>query len=58
MVLCGASIHAKNALGDTPVTLATRFGNTDLALLLNTSEQQLLGGGGGGAMMMMGGGNQ
>ena len=38
LVLCGASTQVKNALGDTPVTLATRFGHTDLALLLNTSE--------------------
>ena len=37
LVMCGASIHAKNALGDTPVTLATRFGHTELAVLLNTS---------------------
>ena len=38
LVLSGASIHVKNALGDTPVTLATRFGHTELAMLLNTSE--------------------
>jgi len=40
LVHCGASVHAKNALGDTPVTLATRFGHTELVLVLNTSEQQ------------------
>ena len=40
LVMCGASIQAKNALGDTPVSLATLFGNTELALLLNTSESQ------------------
>ena len=40
LVMCGASISSKNALGDTPVTLATRFGNTELALLLTTSDQQ------------------
>ena len=38
LVLCGASTQVKNALGDTPVTLATRFGHAELALLLNTSE--------------------
>lgn len=38
LVMCGASVYAKNALGDTPVTLATRFGHTELAMLLNTSE--------------------
>ena len=40
LVLCGASVHAKNALGDTPVTLSTRFGHTELTLMLNTSESQ------------------
>lgn len=38
LVMCGASAHAKNALGDTPLTLAARFGHTDLVLLLNSSE--------------------
>jgi len=40
LVLCGASVHVKNALGDTPVTLSTRFGHTELALMLNSSETQ------------------
>lgn len=38
LVLCGASTQIKNALGDTPVTLATRCGHAELAMLLNTSE--------------------
>ena len=38
LILSGASTQVKNALGDTPVTLATRFGHTDLAMLLNTSD--------------------
>ena len=37
LVLCGSSVHAKNALGDTPMTLASRFGHTELVMLLNTS---------------------
>ena len=44
LVMCGASAHAKNALGDTPLTLAARFGHTDLVLLLNSSESpQIVG---------------
>ena len=40
LVMCGASTQVKNALGDTPVTLAKRCGQHDLALVLNTSENQ------------------
>ena len=40
LVLSGASTTVKNALGDTPITLAKRCGNHELALLLNTSENQ------------------
>ena len=39
LVLSGASTQVKNALGDTPITLATRFGHAELAMLLNTSDQ-------------------
>lgn len=38
LVLCGASTEIKNALGDTPVSLAKRCGNHDLALLLSSSQ--------------------
>jgi len=44
LVMCGASVHAKNALGDTPLTLASRFGHTDLVLLLNSSENTQMAG--------------
>ena len=37
--MSGASTAIKNALGDTPVTLAKRCGNQELAMLLSTSEQ-------------------
>ena len=42
LILSGASTQIKNALGDTPVTLATRFGHAELALLLNTSDQSMM----------------
>ena len=38
LVFLGANTGVKNAIGDTPVTLAKRCGNQDLALLLNISE--------------------
>lgn len=55
LVLCGASNYVKNALGDTPVTLATRFGHAELAMMLNTAENnyQLSMQGGGAAPMSM-----
>ena len=40
LVLSGVSTTVKNALGDTPITLAKRCGHHELALLLNTSENQ------------------
>ncbi len=36
LVLAGASLQIKNALGETPVTLAKRFGNHDLTALFQS----------------------
>ena len=38
LVMAGASTGVKNALGDTAIALAKRCGNTELALMLNTSD--------------------
>ena len=38
LVMSGASTAIKNALGDTPITLARRCGHQDLAMMLSTSE--------------------
>lgn len=36
LVLAGASLQIKNALGETPVTLAKRLGNHDLTILFQS----------------------
>jgi len=40
LVLHGAQTNSKNALGDTPESLAKRCGNMELVLLLSANEQQ------------------
>lgn len=39
LVLHGAQTGMKNALGDTPESLAKRCGNMELVLLLSANEQ-------------------
>ncbi len=38
LVMAGASLQIKNALGETPITLAKRFGNHDLTNLFLQQE--------------------
>jgi len=40
LILYGASTVIKNALGDTPATLAKRCGHHELVLLFGASEKQ------------------
>lgn len=38
LVMAGASTSIKNAIGDTPISLAKRCGHQDLVLLMQSSE--------------------
>jgi ankyrin repeat protein len=38
LIIAGASTSLKNALGDTPISLAKRCGHQELVLLLQSSE--------------------